>query len=88
MALIKNVIEKKANFTGELVYPNAYWKVEKIMYANSKIEAEVLAYTKKDEMYIGRITTSFSPSLDGDNFVKQTYNHLKTLPEFTGATDC
>ena len=43
MALIKNVIEKKANFTGELVYPNAYWKVEKIMYANSKIEAEVLA---------------------------------------------
>ena len=88
MALTQKVTEKKDNFSGELVYPNAYWKVEKIIYTNSKINAEVLAYTKRGETCIGRIVASFSPELDGDNFVKQTYNHLKTLEEFAGAVDC
>ena len=31
---------------------------------------------------------SFTPNLDGQNFIAQAYNHLKTLPEFSGATDC
>jgi len=26
--------------------------------------------------------------LDGENPIKQAYEHLKTLPEFAGATDC
>lgn len=26
--------------------------------------------------------------LDGENPIKQAYKHLKTLPEFAGATDC
>jgi hypothetical protein len=26
--------------------------------------------------------------LDGQNPIKQAYEHLKTLPEFVGATDC
>jgi len=32
----------------------------------------------------------FTPSVvDGsDNFIKQAYEYLKTLPEFSGATDC
>jgi hypothetical protein len=30
----------------------------------------------------------FKVDLDGANFIKQAYNHLKTLPEFSGATDC
>ena len=28
------------------------------------------------------------PDLDGPNFIKQVYGHLKTLPEFSGAVDC
>lgn len=33
---------------------------------------------------------SFTPSVDeaSTNFIKQGYLHLKTLPEFAGATDC
>lgn len=31
---------------------------------------------------------SFVPSLDGDNFIRQAYLHLKTLPEFANAVDC
>lgn len=30
----------------------------------------------------------FVPVLDGDNFFRQAYLYLKTLPEFAGATDC
>ena len=31
---------------------------------------------------------SFVPSMNGENFIKQTYEHLKTLPEFASAIDC
>lgn len=31
---------------------------------------------------------TFDPDLDGPNFIKQAYEHLKTLPEFAGAEDC
>jgi hypothetical protein len=30
----------------------------------------------------------FVPSMDGANFIKQAYEHLKTLPEFQNAIDC
>jgi len=30
----------------------------------------------------------FTPDMDGPNFIKQAYLHLKTLPEFADAEDC
>jgi hypothetical protein len=30
----------------------------------------------------------FAHTLEGDNAIRQAYDHLKTLPEFAGATDC
>ena len=30
----------------------------------------------------------FVPDLDGPNFIRQAYLHLKTLPEFANAVDC
>lgn len=30
----------------------------------------------------------FQPSMNGENFIKQAYLYLKTLPEFAGAVDC
>lgn len=30
----------------------------------------------------------FTPKMDSDNFIKQAYEHLKTLPEFAEAVDC
>lgn len=30
----------------------------------------------------------FIPDMEGPNFIKQAYDHLKTLPEFEGAVDC
>jgi hypothetical protein len=30
----------------------------------------------------------FGVELNGANFIAQAYDHLKTLPEFAGSTDC
>lgn len=30
----------------------------------------------------------FTPNLEGENFIKQGYEYLKTLPEFAGCVDC
>ena len=30
----------------------------------------------------------FTPAMDGPNFIKQAYQFLKTLPEFSNAVDC
>jgi len=30
----------------------------------------------------------FVPSMSAGNFIAQAYEHIKTLPEFAGATDC
>jgi hypothetical protein len=30
----------------------------------------------------------FTPDMNGPNFIKQAYLHLKTLPEFSNAEDC
>jgi hypothetical protein len=30
----------------------------------------------------------FAGVIDGENFIQQAYQHLKTLPEFSGAQDC
>jgi hypothetical protein len=31
---------------------------------------------------------TFKPNMNNGNFIKQAYEHLKTLPEFAGAADC
>jgi hypothetical protein len=30
----------------------------------------------------------FTPNMNSDNFIKQAYLHLKSLPEFADAVDC
>lgn len=35
----------------------------------------------------GTRTYVFAPAMEGYNFIKQAYEHLKTLPEFSGAID-
>lgn len=37
---------------------------------------------------INNMSYSFIPDLLGDNFIKQGYEYLKTLPEFADCIDC
>lgn len=90
MALKKTFTETKAPFNGVLELTDAYWRVENI--TANKIEATcVVSINKKDDELTTQVTSkkySFTPDLNGSNFIRQAYEHLKTLPEFADATDC
>jgi hypothetical protein len=45
-------------------------------------------YANVNGEQIQRVVSTFIPSLDESNFIRQAYQHLKTLPEFAGAVDC
>jgi hypothetical protein len=86
MAIKKNVFFQKTGFEGKLIAKDAYWKIENI--AGNKNQMNIEIYANVDGKQIERFVCVFTPSLDGNNFIKQAYEHLKTLPEFADAIDC
>lgn len=59
----------------------------KVTNVNASKENAIAHVLFTSENITGERRYSFQVNLDGDNFIKQAYNHLKTLPEFSGATD-
>lgn len=85
MALKLNVILENG-----LQAPDSYVRVQSVQVIN-KIEAcadVVYQSTKENSIAYQTKIVRFTYVLDGDNPIKQAYKHLKTLPEFAGATDC
>ena len=64
---------------------DCYIKVESVSATKHTASASV-SFTK-DTIQIVK-TYEFVPSLGSGNFIAQAYEHLKTLPEFTGSMDC
>ena len=72
--------------TGEsMVSVNAYIKVKNVQGGKETVTASV---EFSDGQMALQKQVVFAPDLDGPNFIKQAYEHLKTLPEFDGAVDC
>ena len=72
----------------EVIFANAYCKVNKQEGTKDIVYFDVIFLTQKDGQKIDAKIYQFAPDLNGGNFIKQAYEHLKTLPEFAGATDC
>jgi hypothetical protein len=86
MALKKTI---ELTLYGEKIFlQNAYIKVDRVSGNKTQVELKYVVYSKKDGEIVEEKFAYFSPNMDGENFVKQAYEHLKTLPEFAGATDC
>jgi hypothetical protein len=96
MALRSNVtieasVQKKSEFgiletrVESVTLTDCYIKVDTVKGTKESADALVLFTTPEVE---GSRLYSFTPDMDGDNFIKQAYLHLKTLPEFASATDC
>jgi hypothetical protein len=85
---LKKQITLKSNFGDDVLFNDAYIKIENVTGNKLQIRADVSIHKKVDEQIIERTYYAFVPSMDGGNFIKQAYEHLKTLPEFAGATDC
>jgi hypothetical protein len=68
---------------------NAYHRVESVSLMNKeKISFHVRSYTSTDKPFFEEKVIVVSYSINGANPIKQAYDHLKTLPEFSDAVDC
>lgn len=87
MALKQNITLKN-NFGDDVTFIDSYIKIEKLAGNKEQLGINVSFYKKQNEQIVDSKNYLFNPSLYGNNFIAQAYEHLKTLPEFTGATDC
>ena len=86
MALSKTVV--KQAWGQDLNIPNVYIKVNQIKASKELAEA-IITYSVDGEVKETKGIVFNVDVTDGSvNFIKQAYEHLKTLPEFNGATDC
>lgn len=67
---------------------DAYWKVASISGNKSLLEIVVTASASRGQVAFDSRSMTFAYNLDGANPIAQAYAHLKSLPEFAGATDC
>lgn len=74
--------------TKDVAFQSAYVKVTSIQGTKDKVIAAYEYRTAADGVGFAWGASEFVPDMDGPNFIRQAYLHLKTLPEFAGATDC
>jgi hypothetical protein len=86
MALQKTLKKTIAGYEGELIAENVEFVVRSVTGEKFNAVAVVKGVANGVEVYSK--PHSFTPDMDGPNFIKQAYQHLKTLPEFEGAVDC
>lgn len=67
------------------VQDSMYIKVDRVIGDKSLVNVDV---TLSGESVNGKRFYSFTPDMNGPNFIKQAYLHLKSLDEYAGAEDC
>lgn len=87
MALQKNVT-LKTNFGTDAEFTNAYVRVDSVKVEKNFAQALVQTHKEKGGQVIEQKGYSFEYNLNGLNPIAQTYVYLKSVPEFTSATDC
>jgi hypothetical protein len=85
MALQKDFV--LSAYGQDVTIKDAYLKVINVNGNKNNLKIVVGIFDQKDGSLVEKMDAVFVPNLE-DNFIKQAYRHLKTLPEFAGATDC
>jgi hypothetical protein len=68
---------------------HAYHRVEAVsLLGKETIKFHVRSYIATDKPFFDEQVLSCVYSLEGENPIKQAYEYLKTLPEFSAAVDC
>jgi len=82
-------IEKTVTTQHGIEVKNAYHRVEGVsVVGKDKISFRVRSSVDGVLPHFADADHQCAYTLDGENPIKQAYEHLKTLPEFSGATDC
>lgn len=75
-------------FGKEVVFNTAYLSIKQLHGGKDKQTVLLVSYdSAAKEHVIDEATYVFTPSMNGENFFKQAYQHLKTLSEFSTAED-
>lgn len=75
--------------TGQSATVEAEFYVKVTHVAGDKTQqAATVAFITTDGSTLKQQFVLFEPTLEGGNYIKQAYEHLKTLPEFADAVDC
>ena len=85
---LSRTIQLIDNFGEAVVFPNAYIKVVSVSVRKDFAAATCKFYKTQNEPELEERTIQFAYDLEGPNSIKQAYQFLKTLPEFSNATDC
>lgn len=81
-------LQKELQTVFGITIPNAYFRVDNVVINNKTNMSFLLkayADTSSKEVDVQNMVCTYD--LNGDNPIKQAYEHLKTLPEFAGAAD-
>jgi hypothetical protein len=70
----------------QVLIQDVYVKVESV-FSSKKETTATVSFTHNNSKVVER-SFGFSIDLNGPNPIKQAYEYLKTLPEFSDATDC
>jgi hypothetical protein len=82
MAITNNVVYKGIPIN------NAYIRIWRYEGSKENTHFEAGIHADKDSEMITSKGYQFPLNLDGANTIKQAYEYLKTLPEFSDAVDC
>lgn len=81
-------LQKTIQTTFGFEIKNAYVRVEGVRVSKNSIQFQARTSVDNEKPHFLDLQYECAYSLDGENPIKQAYEHLKTLPEFTGAIDC
>jgi len=90
MAISKPVQFTPHGISQQITIDDAYYRIDSVSGSKSKIRA---VYSVRESAgsnsALWESSFEFTPNLNSsDNFIKQAYEYLKSLPEFANATDC
>ena len=73
-----------------IIAENAYHRIENVTISNkNSLQFEIKSYKdSQSKLAFDNLIFVTDYDIEGDNPIAQAYAHLKTLPEFAGATDC
>jgi len=81
-------LKKTINTKHGIDVNDAYHRVESVqLREKTQLMFAVRSYADPSKQAIDEKIVSCAYNLNGDNPIKQAYEHLKTLPEFAGAAD-
>jgi hypothetical protein len=86
-------LSKKISTAFGIELNNAYLRVGSVSGNKHHLDIAVHTFANKamaaeGSSVIAVFRSSFKPTENGKSWDAQAYDHLKSLPEFAGATDC